>query len=310
MSAKIERYSKTSGLLNILLVMSLALGVISTGSKAQTINKAEDSIIEKNDKAFLDKIQSLDLEDKNVLSKKVFEKSDQRNANRRIWQVEREVESIDPDTKEKQVETIMTDIVEMGNGICYQDDADNWQISVPHWRATKDGFVMDTAGYKLEMGRNIGSWLSCTAKGEEMLLRPSVVEAGDNTDTKVIAELVDEVEGYIDPEDPSRLVFAGAFGKGIDLELIARTDGYGQNVIFRGKPSIPDGVELSKKTLSIRTEMSLDSSAALNSIFRWISRKGQVGRETYLTDRHSMVLNFIKKWIIMVVKFVRFVTSL
>jgi len=260
MSAKIKRYGKILVLVALALSLVVMAGLAVTWSTAQSDSTATEPVFNdtevytgdtlsvdpfvKEEKPLSDSNDPiLEGEAENVLSKVVYELEDQRNDNQRIWQVEREVEIVDPDTKEKLVDTIVTDIVEVGNGICYQDEDGSWQVTVPHWRATKEGFVMDTAGYQLAMGRNIGSWLSCTAKGEEMLLRPSVVEAADDSDAKVIAELVDEVEGYIDPADPSRLVFEGAFGKGIDLELVARTDGYGQHVIFHGQPNLPRGME-------------------------------------------------------------------
>ncbi len=277
MSAKIKQYGKILVLVALLLAVAVMAGLAVTWSTAQTEGTATEPVLTDTEEYTRDNLSVepfvkeekplsdsndplLEGEAENVLSKKVYELEDRRNENCRIWQVEREVEIVDPGTKEKLVDTIVTDIVEMGNGICYQDEGGGWQVTVPHWRATQDGFVMDTAGYQLAMGRNIGSWLRCTAGGEEMQLRPSVVEAGNDYNAEVVAKLVSEVEGYIDPEDPSRLVFEGAFGKEIDLELVARSDGYGQNVIFHNQPNLPRGMELSKSDISIRTELNLDTT--------------------------------------------------
>ena len=57
-------------------------------------------------------------------------------------------------------------------------------------------------------------------------LRPAGIIASDGTNEQVIAKLDLTVEGKIDTQDSSRLIFAGAYGPDIDLELQVQAGGY------------------------------------------------------------------------------------
>lgn len=262
MSAKIKRYGKILLLAALALALVVMAGLAVTWSTAQTNGTATDTVHNDtgDEGSFDDANDSLQAaEPENVLSKIVYELEDQRNENQRVWQVEREIETIDPVTSEKKVETQVSDIIEVGGGICYQDQQDNWQVTIPHWRATEAGFLMDTAGYQLQIGKTIGSWLSYTVNGVETMLRPVAIRAWDGTRQVDIATLAGNgnIEGFIDPNDPSRLVFIDAFGEGIDLELCARPGGFSQNVIFQAPPVLPDDLDRKQTEISIYTELQL-----------------------------------------------------
>jgi len=82
-----------------------------------------------------------------------------RDARHQTWQVIRETPVVDPLTKIETVRKTTSEYYAVGDGINYRDQSGNWQASEACWRETVGGFVMDTAGYQLSMGRTLGSWL-------------------------------------------------------------------------------------------------------------------------------------------------------
>ena len=186
------------------------------------------------------------------------EVADGRGHNRRVWEVIREIAVSDEQDGEVLVEESVTRVIEVGTGICYLDDQDQWQVTDTSWYATDNGFAMDRAGYELEIGFTIDSWLKYTVEGEVMHLRPDAVVAFDSQRVEYIAQLDGDVEGIIDPNDASRLVFYDAFGEGIDLELQARPAGFHQNVIFHGKPELSKDFDIADTQIHLFTELDLD----------------------------------------------------
>ena len=83
---------------------------------------------------------------------------DQRDDHTRVWEVVREVETTHPDGS-KRVDTVKSRIFEKGSGLCYRDDAGNFVPSVPEWRQTPNGFVVDRCAYGLSIGKTIGPGL-------------------------------------------------------------------------------------------------------------------------------------------------------
>ena len=117
---------------------------------------------------------------------------------------------------------------------------------------------MDTAGYKLEIGKTINDWLRYVVAGNDIFLRPAGIIASDGTNEQIIAKLDLTVEGKIDSQDSSRLVFAGAYGPDIDLELQVQAGGYHQNIIFNAPPAIPAHFDSEKTEISVQTELTLE----------------------------------------------------
>ena len=196
-----------------------------------------------------------------VLSTTRREVLSRRQANQRIWEVVRQIETRDPDTGEITVDEIVSPIVEVGMGICYQDDQGGWQVTDASWRATDDGFAMDKAGYTLETGSTLGAWLNYTVDGEVMRLRPNKVVAFDGEQTAILALADGDVQGVIDADDAGRLFFADAFGSGIDLELQLLPSGFHQNVIFRSKPDIPAALNKAQTKIHLFTELDISGYA-------------------------------------------------
>ncbi|HEV58691.1 MAG TPA: hypothetical protein ENN87_14545, partial [Phycisphaerales bacterium] len=197
-----------------------------------------------------------------VLSETREELIDRRGPHQRVWRITRQIEVMDRRTKEVSVEEVVSTIVEVGNGLCYQDAVGHWQVSEPTWRATDEGFVLERAGYTLRIGRTIDSWLEYGIEADTVRLRPTAIMASDGTFLQEVGGLDPGAEGRVDPNDPACLVFAGAFGKGIDLELQAAPGGYHQNVIFHEKPPFSEPLDPVTTQILVYTELDLGEDDA------------------------------------------------
>ena len=135
---------------------------------------------------------------------------------------------------------------------------------------------MDRAGYKLEIGKDLSTPLNYTIAGSEMHLAPVSIEADDGAYCEVIEQVNQTAAGEIDPTNPRRLVFAGAFGKGIDLVLQALPDGFHQDVIFHDAKSLklPDYFDAKDVDIRLYTELNLDDYCDVQGMKVAIGRGG------------------------------------
>lgn len=208
-----------------------------------------------------------------LLSRDVVEQVGKRDKHHRHWDVVRTFEITDPCTQETRTEERVSKIVEVGGGICYQDEFGDWQLTDTRWQATRDGFVMNKANYQLEIGATLGSWLKYTVDGDDMLLRPTRLEAEDGAQVVTLAEVDPNTVGQIDPCDATRLVFANAFGKGIDIVLRAAPDRIHQDVVFHQAPQIPARLARQDTNVRLYTEMNLDETIEQKRIGVGIGKK-------------------------------------
>ncbi|MCP4709084.1 MAG: hypothetical protein GY869_10700, partial [Planctomycetes bacterium] len=184
-----------------------------------------------------------------------------RDSGHRVWEVIHEQLVADPLSLVETVSRHTSEVIGVGDGICYLDSSGDWQLTDARWREVKGGFVMDTAGYQLSMGQALGSWLEYTVAGDDLYLRPAAIKAYGDADMVTLAQVDAGAAGVIDPCDPSRLMFAGAFGSGIDLVLQVEPGGYHQDVIFRKKPNVPLDLTGNSTAICIYTELALDELA-------------------------------------------------
>ena len=265
MSAKVKKYGKILAVLLTVLVTIVLAGIGVTWTKAQvvteyqevtisesTTNYVADSVLE--DSSTLEKEPTSNDDDKQVIR----EIPEKRDANHRHWEIVKEIEVVDPVTREVSVKEEISRIAEVGSGICYKDEYDNWQVTDASWRQTDTGFVMDTAGYKLEIGNTINEWLHYVVGDTDMFLRPGGIIASDGTNEAEVAVLNTTAAGAIDPDDPSRLIFQNAYGPGIDLELQVNPDGYHQNIIFNTPFEISGNFDRARTRVHVQTELTLD----------------------------------------------------
>ncbi|MHB9071876.1 MAG: hypothetical protein ACYC54_16065 [Sedimentisphaerales bacterium] len=207
----------------------------------------------------------------------------QRNSNGRVWEVTKWQEEIRPavdesaksiaedsndapdvskseistETEEPNIVQVKSYVREKGCGICYKDENANWQITDTSWRQTPTGFVMDKANYALDMGKTADSLLYYDIDGETLSLKADSIKIYDGQGTLPFAS-VNAVNGYIDPNDKGKLIYPNAFGKGIDLEIQAKPDGFHQNVVFKSKLNLPANLQKEKAKVFLYTQLGLD----------------------------------------------------
>ncbi len=179
-----------------------------------------------------------------------------RDDHTRVWEVAREVETTLPDGR-TGVETVKSYMHEKGSGLCYRDAAGKFVPSVPEWQETADGFLIDRCGYGLSVGKTVGSWTTFSTDGRRTFFRPFCLMASDGRIEASLGVVNPGTEGFILAGSPSTLKFPGAFGQGLDLELVAAKDGFHQNVILTNPIELPEGLQTEATDIYLYTEIDL-----------------------------------------------------
>jgi len=156
---------------------------------------------------------------------------DRRDETTRVYEIVREVETTHPDG-ETSIDLVPSYVIEKSSGLCYRDENGNLRPANPGWEEWGGGFVLREACYDVATGRTLATPLSYTVKGVELLLRPAHLMASDGASTWDLAHLDTNVSGSVNPARPNVLTFAGAFGDGVDLELVADKDALHQNLVI------------------------------------------------------------------------------
>jgi hypothetical protein len=211
-----------------------------------------------------------------VLSETRTEQLDQRTSGRRVWSVVRQIQTTDPTTQKTQVDEVVSQIVEVGDGICYPDAEGNSQVTDARWQQVNGGFELATAGYYVGVGETAGTWLQYQLKDKPVFLMPAFLLADDGVRIQPVADLQDSVRGTIDPNDPSRLIFAGAFGKGIDLEYQVKPGGFHQNVIFRNAVQLPEGMDPDLTEIHLYTQIHTGELDPKQEVLVQVGNTGKV----------------------------------
>lgn len=249
MSNFVRNYGKIGGLvLTVLSVISLVLlGLFfSTTSEQALADNPTSNEIQISDSNSIAGI----IDRQEIISA--------RDQNTRVWEITKLVDTEDPDTGEIIQEEVTSYIREKGCGICYKDQNEQWQSTDTTWRETEDGFVMDRAGYALDMGLGVADTLYYLIDDQQLDIRASRLEADNGLSSQIIATVNPNATGSIDPSRPNVLLFTDAFGSGIHLELEANPDGFHQNVIFDQKPTLPAGFDVEQTKLKLYTQMDFD----------------------------------------------------
>ena len=279
MSVKVKRYGKVLVLIVMLLSVMVLAAITVTRMSAQSDTPwGTDS--DPNDQYSNQLTRLISCDTREITA--------ERDYNHRLWQVVKEFEVVDPDTGRTDTEQIISTIVEVGCGICYRDEKGDFQVTDTNWQETKEGFLVGTAAYELQVGRTVGCWLRYTINGDDLYLRPAGINADDGVNAVIAAKLDDNVEGVIDPCNGSRLVFAGAFGKGIDLILQAGPGGYHQDVIFHEPLRLPDHLNPETTDVFLYTELSLDDYCQNQGIEISIGKDAYVDVNEYLNTTATL----------------------
>ncbi|MDP2896113.1 MAG: right-handed parallel beta-helix repeat-containing protein [bacterium] len=186
---------------------------------------------------------------------------EKRDDHTRVWEIAREVETTHPDGS-TTVDTVKSYIHEKASGLCYRDGSGNLVPSVPEWRQTPEGFVIDRCGYRLSVGRTLASSVTYSIDGHRLFLRPSCLIASDGSRSDTLAVLNPEIQGFVSADSPSTLRFADALGKGLHLEFVAEKDGFHQNVILTEPIPLDQQLDAEQTRIYMYTEIDLREYAA------------------------------------------------
>jgi hypothetical protein len=190
---------------------------------------------------------------------------EQRDEHTRVWEIAREVEATHPDGS-TTVETIKSYVHEKASGLCYRDSSGKFVPSVAEWREVPDGFVIDRCAYGLAIGNSIGPGVRCVVEGNELILRPAYLVVSDGTRSAHLAALNPDATGFTVAESPSVVRFPEAFGPGYDLEYVAETGGFHQNLVVHEAPPLPRGFDPARTAIFLYTALNLDQYLAASGL--------------------------------------------
>ena len=182
----------------------------------------------------------------------------------REYRAVRTVERVDPETEEVVTDTLVSTVRERGTNICCKDEAGQWVPTIAEWEDGGLGFRMKRNNWQIEVPLRLGDVCEYTVGGRTLAMRPGALVLSDGAHTVSLGTLDTTVQGQIDPDDPSRLVFADVLGEnsGVDIELVLECAALHQNVVLRNKPSLPEGFDEESARLYVYTELGLDAFTA------------------------------------------------
>jgi len=190
----------------------------------------------------------------------LVEIAEARDLNTRVWQRVKEVEITYPDGR-KETDTIISRVLEKGSGICYRDAWGQLLPSVPQWEITATAFAVERCVYGLYAGPTLATPVSYVVQGRELLFTPAALVVSDGEREAIIATVNREVMGRIDDDDPSRLVYVGAFGPGVDIEFAVEPAAIHQNLVIWREIGLPEGIDPARARLRVLTELDLEAYA-------------------------------------------------
>ncbi len=186
-----------------------------------------------------------------------------RTQHGREYQVTRTLEYVDSDTGETVTDQTVSTVRAVGTNLCYRDARGRWQPTVPEWRSTGGGFVMDKNSWRIEVPLTLGAAYEYVVGGQALHMRPAMLVLSDGQRTVMLGRIDPNAAGRVDPQNASKLVFADALGpgSGVDVELIVERASLHQNVVLRHKPVLPSRFNEETARLYVYTELGLDAFA-------------------------------------------------
>jgi len=187
-----------------------------------------------------------------------------RNDHMREWRVVRETQWVDPETGEMVIDEGVSTVREVGSGLCYQDGESNWQPSVAEWEATRTGFKADRTAYQVYFGASLGNGYTKVVGGKTLGMRAWSLVLSDGAQSVLVGLVDPNAAGYIDPHDPSKLVFPNAVAGGVraNLEYVLEKASFHQNIVLHAPIALPDGFNAETTHLYVFTELGLDDALA------------------------------------------------
>ena len=180
-----------------------------------------------------------------------------RNLNQRLWRSTEEVQEVDKLTGQVVTRENVSQIVEVGDFLCYQDASGAWAPSAPRWRPEVGAFRSEGTGYEVIAPSTAGEFFRYFPADDdrEVVFRPNGLSLLDGASQVPLRTVVPTAAGRLSAIDPMRLIYADALGDGIDIEIELTPSGFHQNVLFR------KAIEFEKTagvSLLLETEFNLD----------------------------------------------------
>lgn len=176
-----------------------------------------------------------------------------RDGHTQVFRVRKKLEVTDPVTGEVSISESSSQYVVKGMGLCYRSGG-QWLPASPHWVTETGGFASGEANYSLTCGELLASGVILHRDAADACLRPSGIEIVGGGQRELLLPVGDTL-GTIKEDDNSCLVFADAYGPGIDLCYRLTPSGLHQDITFAQKPALPDGVAPSEAEVNVLTQI-------------------------------------------------------
>ena len=187
------------------------------------------------------------------------EVEEMRDANTRVFKIQKEIAETDPATSQTTIDTVESTIVEKCPNLCYKDEAGAWQLTDTSFEAIGNEFRMNRSGYKILMGRTLTDPINFSADGKTISLKLSHFIISDGVNTQEIGALNNETIGNINADNRSKVLFQNPFGNNIaDVEYAAEKGGFHQNIIINRAINLPQGFAAENANLYVYTELLLN----------------------------------------------------
>ncbi len=164
-----------------------------------------------------------------------------RNQNTRVWQIQKVVDDVDVTTMAMSQVTVTRFITEKADGLCYQDTANNWQVSVESIQSTSNityPYQALQGPYQIKFGTGLDTqWPICyTVNGKIMQLGLRYLafyDKGNNT-----LQPLGSINAVPPTLQGNTLTYTNIF-PGVDLAYRYGKGSFEQNLVVRSLQSLP-----------------------------------------------------------------------
>jgi hypothetical protein len=194
-----------------------------------------------------------------------------RNVNTRVWQIQRVLNDIDVVTQTVSQVTVTRNIFERADGLCYQDTANNWQVSVEQFNSSTSTGIAYTANqgnYQVSLPTNItASEMPIFYQTKNYILPMGFCGLGYTMAGSTSYALLGSVSSVTATQTGTNSVTYSNVYPGIDLQFLYTKGSFHTNVIVNSQGSLPSpslyGYDPSTAQLLILVELGLDSFSGI-----------------------------------------------
>ncbi len=202
-----------------------------------------------------------------------------RNANTRVWQIQKVVDDVDVTTMAMSQVTVTRFVTEKADGLCFQDTANNWQVSVESIQSTENGTYQALQGpYQIQFGAGLDTqWpIGYTVNGKIMQLGLRYLafyDKGNNT-----LQPLGAINAVPPTLQGNTLTYTNIF-PGIDLSFCYGKGSFQQNLIVRSLQALPSPshYQMDPRTAYLVSVTEIDTSIFACSIQDYTGQTLQSG---------------------------------